>query len=352
MKAFKPKQTEASAIFGSTRKEGSKLAQPSSPSSHLGWFSQGTDVQIANLVQLNALATRLPLRKQKKILNQMAGHHSSSIRGRGIDYSEVREYQAGDDIRSMDWRVTARTGTAHIKLFAEEKERPVIIICDLRNHMRFATRRAFKQVLAADLTALLGWATLAEGDRIGALLFDDTTEVDIRPKTGRKSLLGLLNQLALFAAAPEQSPQSSRVESIPAPTARFADICSHLRRIAKPGSSVYFISDWYGFDKTSEHQLFEVCRHCDLTAIHLFDPIEATPPPPGQYEVTDGENRGWLNSRSSKNQNAHKQAFTGRIERLNQRLNQLKAPFISLSTADDPLAALRQGMGLDMGTSK
>ncbi|MCD8530481.1 MAG: DUF58 domain-containing protein [Saccharospirillaceae bacterium] len=110
-----------------------------------GHFSAGAEILPANLVQLRTLARQLPLHQQKKVLNDLTGSHASAIRGRGLDYAEVREYQPGDDIRAMDWRVTARTGDAHIKVFREEKERPVLLVCDLRANMRFGSRRALNR---------------------------------------------------------------------------------------------------------------------------------------------------------------------------------------------------------------
>src|SRR5690606_11929682 len=110
----------------------------------------------------------------------------SALRGRGMDFAEVRQDQAGDDLRSMDWRVTARTGQAHIKVFNEEKERPVLLVCDLRAGMQFGSRRALKKVLAADLTALLAWAAPDKGRPNGGLPFNDAPEPDLRPQPRRK----------------------------------------------------------------------------------------------------------------------------------------------------------------------
>src|SRR5690554_7085733 len=109
------------------------------------FFTNGSQIDSANLVRLRNLAHLLPLAKQKKVLNDLSGNHSSFLRGRGMDYSEVRQYQAGDDIRTMDWRVTARTGKAHVKVFHEEKERPVLLLCDLRAGMQFGSQRALKR---------------------------------------------------------------------------------------------------------------------------------------------------------------------------------------------------------------
>ncbi len=303
-----------------------------------GHFSAGAEILPANLVQLRTLARQLPLHKQKKVLNDLAGSHASAIRGRGLDYAEVREYQAGDDIRAMDWRVTARTGDAHIKVFREEKERPVLLVCDLRAAMRFGSRRALKQVLAADLTALFAWAALEHGDRIGALLFNDELETDLRPKTGRKQVLQLLNELTTMAPSASADPQQ-----------RMQQICRHLRRIARPGSAIYFISDWTGFDADCEQQLHAVTRHCDLVAVHISDPLEAELPPPGLYSLSDGQQRLSLDSTTSRQREEYQQAFSLRMNNLQQQLQRLKVPLIALSTSNaDPLPALRQGLGLGM----
>lgn len=303
-----------------------------------GHFSAGAEILPANLVQLRTLARQLPLHKQKKVLNDLAGSHASAIRGRGLDYAEVREYQAGDDIRAMDWRVTARTGDAHIKVFREEKERPVLLVCDLRATMRFGSRRALKQVLAADLTALFAWAALEHGDRIGALLFNDELETDLRPKTGRKQVLQLLNELTTMPPSASADPQQ-----------RMQQICRHLRRIARPGSAIYFISDWTGFDADCEQQLHAVTRHCDLVAVHISDPLEAELPPPGLYSLSDGQQRLSLDSTTSRQCEEYQQAFSLRINSLQQQLQRLKVPLIALSTSNaDPLPALRQGLGLGM----
>lgn len=304
-------------------------------------FSNGAEIKTANLVGLRDLARQLPLHKQKRVLNELAGTHTSSVRGRGIDFSEVREYQPGDDIRSMDWRVTARTGDPHIKVFTEERERPVLIVCDLRSSMFFGTRRALKSVVAADIAALLSWAAMANGDRIGALLFNDQQEIDLRPKTGRKQVLSLIQNLSELAQSDQQkSPELSA-------NARMQQICRHIRRVARPGSAVYFISDWYGFDDECERQLFSITRHCDLIGVQLFDPMEAQLPPPGLYNLVDSQQqKAALDTHSQTLRDAHQQAFAQQQRQLAQHMLRLKVPLIRIATNDEPLAGLRQGLGL------
>lgn len=306
-------------------------------------FSAGADIRPANLVALRSLAPLLPLHRQRKVLNDLAGGHASAIRGRGIDYAEVRSYQPGDDIRSMDWRVTARTGDAHIKVFKEEKERPVIIVCDLRSSMRFGTRRAFKSVLAADLTALLAWSALEHGDRIGALLFSDQAETDIRPKPGRRQVLALLSALTAPATSANATAEEPAAD-------RLAQMCRHLRRVVRPGSAVYFISDFSGFDDDCERQLYNVCQHSDLVAIRLTDPLDAELPPPGLYSIRHGDDKRLLNTADNRSRADYHQAYEQRSNALAAQMTRLRIPLISLSTADpDPLPELRNGLGLTNG---
>lgn len=298
-------------------------------------FTNGTDIQAHKLVGLRHLARHVALRQPKKVLNNNAGLYTARARGRGLDFAEVRQYQAGDDIRSMDWRVTARTGRAHIKLFHQERERPILLVCDLRSHMFFGSRNTFKSVLAADLTALLAWSALDAGDRIGCLLFNDDREIDLRPHTGRKHLLKLLHQLSALTPSPARDPEQ-----------RMLQICRHLRRIARPGSAIYFLSDWLGFDESCQRLLYPISQHSDLYAVAIHDPLDRHLPPPGYYPITDGQQTVVIDSHHAIQRQHYQDAFEQRSNALQQAMQQLRAPYISISTDQDPLAQLRQGLGL------
>ncbi|MEC8444149.1 MAG: DUF58 domain-containing protein [Pseudomonadota bacterium] len=297
-------------------------------------FSQGTEIRAERLAGLRVLANLMPLHRQRRILNDQAGAHTSRLRGRGIDFSEVREYQPGDDIRSMDWRVTARTGDAHIKVFREERERPVIVACDLRASMNFGTRRALKRVVAADLAALIAWSAAAHGDRVGGLVFNDEIERDLRPHTGRKTLMAFLHQLA---SVPVSAHQPGRE--------RMQQVCRHLARIARPGSAVYLISDFQGFDRDCEQILLAVARHCDLIMVHISDPFESQPPV-GEFAVTNGQQtQPWRLTPSAAQARQH--AFQQQLDALHQHCRHLRASLVPVSTAYDPLDQMRQGLGLN-----
>ena len=314
------------------------MAQASSKQQSQG-LSSGAEIQSANLVGMRHLANLLPIHKQKKVLNDMAGVHTSNLRGRGVDFSEVRSYQPGDDIRAMDWRVTARQQKPHIKVFHEERERPIMIVCDLRSSMFFGTQYAFKSVLAADLASLFSWSALNNGDRIGALLFDNSREIDVRPKPGRKQVMHVLHELSQF----KQQQGPNRSESS---TSRLADMLRHTRRVTRPGSTIYLISDWQDFDLDCERQLHQISKHNDVVAINIFDAFEENILPLGSYPLTDGKQRLQLECYSKSQGLEHQQAFEQRQQELKQRTLKLGIPLISLQAQHDIVTELRKGLGL------
>ncbi|MEH6450715.1 MAG: DUF58 domain-containing protein [Oleispira sp.] len=309
-----------------------------------GGLSKGALINTDNLVAIRHLAKLLPIHKQKKVLNEMAGVHTSNLRGRGVDFSEVRSYQPGDDIRAMDWRVTARTQKPHIKVFREERERPIMVVCDLRSSMFFGTQHAFKSVLAADICSLFSWSALNNGDRIGALLFDDNHETDIRPKPGRKQVMHVLHELSLFKQQQDRDEQTPNDAT--ATTSRLADMLRHTRRVTRPGSTIYLISDWQDFDLDCERQLHQISKHNDVVAINIFDAFEENILPLGSYPLTDGKQRLQLECYSKTQGLEHQHAFEQRQQDLKQRTLKLGIPLISLQAQNDIITELRKGLGL------
>lgn len=300
-------------------------------------FSQGISIEAANLVAMGQLAKQLPLGKQNKVLATKAGAQRSPMRGRGMEFSEVRAYQAGDDIRQMDWRITARTQQAHIKLYQEEKERPVMLMLDLRANMRFGSKRAFKSVLAADIAALIGWAAKAESDRIGAWVFNDNQELDFRAKANKRHLLSLFHKLSEF------SKQASTINN---PQARFSQMLRHINRTSRPGSLIYLISDFYGFSTECLASIKALTQHSDVRAIQVMDKLQQTLPPPGQYAITDGQQYAQLNTQSKAQREKFSAQAKAQQASLQQHFLNLGVPHICIFTHDNPMAKLRAGLGI------
>ena len=321
-------------VFDHWRSRRSKGATDKSAEALL---NPATCVSLKELIELQRYARKLDLKLRQPARARLAGNHHSRFRGRGMDYQESRTYQPGDDIRNMDWRVTARAGRAHTKLFQEERERPVVLLLDLGPSLFFATRGALKSVIAARAAALLGWAAAAQGDRIGALLFNGGHH-ELKPRNGQRGVLTLIHSLL------EHTDPVTGLANTPQPGG-LNDALVRLRRIVRPGSLVFLISDFYGLDDETANHLIRLRHHNDLVALQIVDPLELAPPPPGRYGVTDGQHSGILDTRSKTGQQGYNDFFRQYRQALRETLKKSAIPLVQLSTTDDVVTALQAQFG-------
>ena len=296
----------------------------------ISWISQQA------LIRLRNDAGKLPLHSSK-IHARQGGAYMSSFKGRGMEFDESRLYMPGDDIRNMDWRVTARTGTPHTKVYREERERPVLIWLDLNTSMFFATRGCFKAVAAAKVAALLAWSTSAQNDRLGALIFSGNDHVELKPRRGKSAVLDLIGKTCKHPAWNNPHSQQPRNTS---------HAMSRLRKVTRPGSLVFLISDFREMDEQAESHLINVARHNDVVLIQIYDPIESELPPAGSYRVSDGDNDLQLNTADKKLRQAYRQRFDQRQGRLAKLCRQHRMYLLPVATGDDVLASLQQGLGI------
>lgn len=287
---------------------------------------------LAELIRLSEQARQLQLRPQL-VRARQSGQHVSRLRGRGMEFDESRPYQPGDDVRNMDWRVTARIGKPYSKLFREERERPVLIGVDARASMFFATRGRFKWAQAQRLAALLAWTALQGGDRVGGEIWWESGFRELRPRRGKASLLRFLKVLA------DQSPVSSQGHHSLAPPFR------RMRRTVHPGSLVIFISDFRGFDQPAEQQLVRIARHNDVLLLHVHDWLEQYLPEQGHYRLGDGERIVELETGRKQLRSRYRQAFETRIARLQHLCRQYHVSWLQCATDEEPLEVLRRVYG-------
>ncbi len=198
-----------------------------------------------------------------------------------MDFEEVRRYQPGDDIRHMDWRVTARSGNPHLKVFREERQRSVFLIVDFSSSMLFGTRVALKSVIAAQAASLLAWASTKHGNRIGGDVFSNDYHRDVKPQGGHPGTLRFLHMLVDVHehATPAETGQS------PAP---FSHALERVVRTARPGSLIFVLTDFPRLDRQIESSLKYLSAHHDVMTISITDPLEQEPPLSGQYRISDG----------------------------------------------------------------
>lgn len=263
-----------------------------------------------------------------RVRTRQLGGYRSIFRGRGMEFDEVRAYQPGDDIRTIDWRVTARTGRTHTKLFQEERERPVLILMDARARMRFGTRDTFKSVLAAKAAAILTWICVAQGDRVGGVTL---TPLDIASRRPERSRTGILHFIKALADATTEGLL------LPPPAAEptLADALMRLRAAARPGTLVFVISDFADFDAAAARELTRLALHCQVTNLFVFDRLEETMPARGAYPISDGGRVATLDADSPALRASYARRFAERRAALAQLARQRGMAFVPLETGCD-----------------
>lgn len=298
----------------------------------------GAYADLSQLCQLRFAAGDLNLASRSPARSQLSGGLRTRFRGRGMEFEEVRLYQPGDDVRTIDWRVTARTQVTHTKIFREERERPTFMVLDQRAAMFFGSQRCFKSVLGAHITSILAWAALEQGDRVGGLIFSDAQQRDIRARRSKHAVLELLHHVHQFN---HQLHSPVREE----PEQTIASVLADTRRIAKPGSSVFLISDFHDFDAHSEQQLFELSRHSDVTLLHIYDPLEKNLASSTQLALSNGRERCLVPAHDPAFQRAYHADFERRLEQLTISCQRLKLPLLSYSTSEPIQPLLRERFG-------
>ena len=300
---------------------------------HARYQSKGAIITLQQLLVQRYAAKNLEYLAHTRSIAGISGLHLSKMRGRGIDFEEFRPYQAGDDIRLIDWRVSARTGRPFTKVFREERERPVIIAVDQTHNMYFGSQIAFKSVVAAQAAAVFCWLAIDNGDRVGGLVFSDIESNLVRPKRSRRSALHLLNQVFLYNQRLQHvTDPESQIPTDPDFRPGLAHALGQIRRITKPGSTLYVISDFVTLDDKALQYLNQLSRHNNVICCFIYDSLEETLPVPGIYSITDGSHKGALNTHSSKARMRYREQFHARSERLETELDRLQIRLIKMRT--------------------
>lgn len=240
--------------------------------------------------EILAKMKRIQFRMKSLATEVFAGNYESAFKGRGIEFEEVRPYQAGDDVRTIDWNVTARTGEPFVKLFREERELTLMFLVDVSASMRFGTVSQFKSEIAAEVTALLAYTALKNNDKIGLIIFSDHVEHYIPPKKGHAHIWRVIRDILSHKSKAKQTDLSLPLE--------------YLNGIAKRKVSAFLISDFLG--DGYEKMLKQTARHHDLIAVSITDPKEASISNVGLIELQDAENEDVLLIDTVKNNLRHK----------------------------------------------
>lgn len=290
--------------------------------------TSATRVALDELLALAAQARGASLAEVRRSAAARSGLHTSRWRGRGVDFRESRIYQAGDDIRHMDWRVTARSGRPHTKLFEEEREHGLLLMIDLNPGMRFGTRVRFKSVQAARAASLLAWMATSAGDRVGAIGFGGGIRGEVKPAAGRRGCLRVLRALRDWDHAADGARES------------LSSALERARRLLRPGTRLIVLSDGFSADSAAWSLLGRVAGRHELGCVLLSDPLEQAPPPPGRYALSVDGARRLLDFGDRQLRRDWPQGFALVRDRLRTEFTRIGARVVELSTDADARRAI------------
>ncbi|MGS2721338.1 DUF58 domain-containing protein [Paraglaciecola aestuariivivens] len=304
--------------------------------------ANGVELGIKELIYYQGKTALLNLSPRKTVQAKLAGAYLAKTKGRGMEFDEARHYQAGDDIRAIDWRVTARTGKTHTKLYREEKERPVFVLTDLSNSMQFGTQFLFKSVQAAHLSALIAWSARKRGDRIGGLVFNQDQHIESKPFTRQKAVLSLLNSMIKLQT-------NSKTTDLASPPVTLADMCARLRRLAHPGSLIFIISDFSQLDELAKQHIAQLSKHNEVIAYPISDPFEHQLPKVKVSQtvtLTDGQNRQQIVLGEKHTESQYCDQHMAQFNRIETTLKQCKAQVVPINAGLPLEMQLNKVMGI------
>ncbi|MBY0292083.1 MAG: DUF58 domain-containing protein [Alphaproteobacteria bacterium] len=291
--------------------------------------------RLDELVALKSKIPHLTLSSNRTTPSPTAGDHHSPFRGQGLEFEEVRKYAPGDEIRNIDWRVTARTGMAHTKVFREERERNVIVCVDVNSTMRFGTRGTFKSIQAARIAALLGWWALTNHHKIGSCLFGDVPGgiQFLAPKRSRKSLWTLFKQLSGTHLSENASP------------ILLEDMLDHVNKSAPTGTLIFIISDFNTQNSALEQKLAHLQKRCEVALVTTDDPADQSIPPVGIISFAgDHQEKLSVNTDSRSGREAYTAQWLKTRQSLQQISIKLKIGLIQITTDATAHIDLFQGL--------
>jgi len=298
----------------------------------------GIHLEASELIALRPRCNALCLPMHRPAASALAGAYRSRFRGRGVDFVESRNYQPGDDIRNMDWRVTARTGKPHTKIFQEERERPVLIVLDAAPSLFFGTRARLKSVAAGHLAAAIAWTAVRRGDRVGTFMFTPGAHRELRPAGGRRGAMRVIQGLVEWL-----DPELERSGAEPLSRA-----LERVRHAVRPGSLVLIISDFFSMDDDCNRHLSHLRQHNDVIGCQVIDPAEEQLPP-GRYPITDGLHNSMLDT--TRESGRHRFEEMSQQHSLNPRriFQRHQCGWVVMHSNDDPVDVLGRDLRVLVG---
>lgn len=299
----------------------------------------GVYAGLDELMRLRFKASGFSFLPRQPIHNVLSGRHASRLRGRGLNFEELRGYLPGDDTRNIDWKVTARTRKPYVRVYTEEKDRTVWVLVDQRISMFFGSRNKLKSVAAAEAAAVACWRVLAQGDRVGALVFDDS---DIRVIPPHRST-GRVTEI-LRAIIDKNHALNARSAVQPGPDM----LNKALRRVgelAHHDCLVCLVGDGTGIDESTRRYVTRLTEHNDVLSAFIYDPLEADMPEAGKLVFSDGQAQIEFDSSQRRMRARYRLDFKKRLQRMTDTSRKHAIPLLPISTAEPVLEQIRAILG-------
>jgi uncharacterized protein (DUF58 family) len=303
-------------------------------------------VSLAQLMALEFKARDLSFLARQPQGSILAGNHASRLRGRGLNFDELRRYQPGDDLRHLDWRASLRTGKPVVRTFTEERDRPALIVVDQRMSMFFGSQRSFKSAVAAELAALAAWMVFHAGDRVGGLVFNDQRIDSVAPLRSRKRVEALLSRIAEQNRALDASNPDAEDED------QLDKVLQRCLALAGHDHLICIISDFAGAGERTLQLMRQLSAHNDVIALQVYDPLALKLPTNGRLLVTQGVLQVEL---AIEKRNVHQPLgdfLSGRLKDVATLLRRSQVPLMMISTAEEAHAQLRAELGRSTGARR
>ncbi|MEA3409109.1 MAG: DUF58 domain-containing protein [Candidatus Eisenbacteria bacterium] len=301
--------------------------------------AKGVYADLDDLIRLQFKARGFGFLPRQPVHSILSGRYASRIRGRGFDFEEIRRYLPGDDVRSIDWKVTARMRKPHTRVFTEERDRPTLLLVDQRIGMFFGTRVRMKSVVAAEAAALAAWRVVDAGDRVGALVFNDSSIVEVRPHRSEARVMRILEAVV-------EMNHALSVNSDATPNLDILNrVLDQAVRLAKHDYLVVVISDFDGADEETRRHFIRIAAHNDLLGVLVHDPSATEIPSAGDMVVTDGELQVQLRLGSERVRKSVESMASGRMSQLLGWQREIGVPMLPINTVEDVAEQVRSLMG-------
>lgn len=314
-----------------------KPREPTAAGAHAA--EPGVYADLDDLIRLQFEVHDFSFLPKQPVRSLLAGRRASRLRGRGLDFEEIRRYIPGDDIRTMDWRVTARTRKPHIRVYTEERDRPVLLVVDQRLSMFFGSRAAMKSVTAAEVAAMAAWRTLAVGDRVGALVFNDSVVREIPPHRSRRRVMWILETVLEMNRALRAD---GSIRPDPSMLNRAMQRAHHL---ASHDFLVVIVSDFSGADGETKNAVTRLSTHNDVVALFVYDPLESRLPSLGKVVVSGGDLQLEIDTGDARLRTRFAGEFDAALQNARDLMLKRGVPVLPIHTAGGVRAQLGELLG-------